>query len=113
MSDDENEDELDALRRRRLQELQRAAVEEQRQAQVQQQVEHQKQSLLRRILTPEARQRLGNIKIVKPEFAQQLEMELIRVAQSGRISIPITDEQLKKTLGQLQSQRREIKIRRT
>jgi len=106
------DEELEALRRRRMQELQRSAYDEQRRSQQQQQVEKQKQSIIRRILTPEARQRLTNIRMVKPEFAEELEMQLIQLAQSGRLQGPVTDEQLKKTLEQLQGQRREIKIRR-
>ena len=106
------DEELEALRRRRMQELQRSAYDEQRKSQQQQQVERQKQSIIRRILTPEARQRLTNIRMVKPEFAEELEMQLIQLAQSGRLQGQVTDEQLKKTLEQLQGQRREIKIRR-
>jgi len=92
--------------------LQRSSVEDQRRAQQQQQVDRQKQSIIRQILTPEARQRLTNIKMVKPEFAEELEMQLIQLAQSGRLRGQVTDEQLKRTLEQLQGQRREIKIRR-
>jgi programmed cell death protein 5 len=93
-------------------EMQRSAYDEQRRSQAQQQVERQKQSIIRQILTPEARQRLANIRMVKPEFADELEMQLIQLAQSGRLQTQITDEQLKKTLVQLQSQKKEIKIRR-
>ncbi len=110
--EDYTDEELEALRRRRMQELQRSGYEEQRRSQQQQQVERQKQSIIRRILTPEARQRLTNIRMVKPEFAEELEMQLIQLAQSGRLQGQVTDEQLKKTLEQLQGQRREIKIRR-
>jgi programmed cell death protein 5 len=67
---------------------------------------------LREILTPEARQRLTNIKIVRPEFAEALELQLIQLAQTGRLKIPLSDEQLKDTLRRLQSQRRDITIRR-
>jgi programmed cell death protein 5 len=109
---DYSDEELEALRRRRMAEMQRAAYDEQRRSQQQQQVERQKQSIIRQILTPEARQRLANIKMVKPEFAEELEMQLIQLAQSGRLQQQITDEQLKKTLVQLQSQKREVKIRR-
>ncbi len=109
--EDYTDEELEALRRRRLAELQRGGVDEQRRAQAQQQ-ERQKQSVLRRILTPEARQRLTNIRMVKPEFAEELEMQLIQLAQAGRLQSQVTDEQLRKTLAQLQSQRRDIKIRR-
>ncbi|MCW4035089.1 MAG: DNA-binding protein [Candidatus Bathyarchaeota archaeon] len=107
-----SEDELDSLRKRRMLELQQRMQDEQRQAQAQQQMENQKQSLLRRILTPEARSRLTNLQMVKPEFTQQLEMQLLQLAQQGRINIPITDEQLKELLVRLQSGRRDYKIRR-
>ncbi len=107
-----SEEELEALRKRRMLELQQRMAEEQQQAQAQQQLEKQKQALLRRILTPEARRRLTNLNMVKPEFTQQLELQLIQLAQQGRINIPITDEQLKELLVRLQSGRRDYKIRR-
>ena len=103
---------MEQLRKRRLLELRRRIAEEQQQAQVQQQIEVQKQALLRRILTPDARRRLTNLKMVKPEFATQLELQLIQLAQQGKMSIPVTDEQLKDILVRLQSGRREFKIRR-
>ncbi len=107
-----SEEELEGLRKRRMLELQQRMVEEQKQAQAQQQLEGQKQALLRRILTPEARSRLTNLNMIKPEFTQQLELQLIQLAQQGRINIPITDEQLKELLVKLQSSRRDYKIRR-
>ena len=107
-----SEEEMEQLRRRRLLELRRRIAEEQQQAQVQQQIEVQKQTLLRRILTPDARRRLTNLKMVKQEFAQQLELQLIQLAQLGKIDIPVTDEQLKDILVRIQSGRREFKIRR-
>jgi programmed cell death protein 5 len=110
--DEYSDDELDALRQRRYSDLQRAAIEEQRQTETRRQIEAQKQAVLKQILTPEARQRLTNIRMVKPEFAQQIELQLIQLAQSGRIKLPITDEQLKEALARIQSQRKEIRIRR-
>mgnify|MGYP000251931094 CR=1 FL=1 len=107
-----SEEELDALRKRRMLELQQRMTEEQQQAQAQQQLERQKQAILRRILTPEARSRLTNLNMVKPEFTQQLELQLIQLAQQGRINIPVTDEQLKELLVRLQSGQRDYKIRR-
>ena len=107
-----SEEEIEELRRRKLLQLQRRLAQEQQRMQVEQEIEVQKQAVLRRILTPEARQRLTNLKMVKPEFADQLELQLIQLAQQGRVNIPITDEQLKDILVKLQSQRREIKIRR-
>jgi programmed cell death protein 5 len=107
-----SEEELEALRKRRMLELQQRMAEEQQQVQAEQQLERQKQALLRRILTPEARSRLTNLNMVKPEFTQQLELQLIQLAQQGRINIPITDEQLKELLVRLQSGRRDYTIRR-
>lgn len=107
-----SEEELDALRKRRMLELQQRMVDEQKQAQAQQQLEGQKQALLRRILTPDARRRLTNLNMVKPEFTQQLELQLIQLAQQGRINLPINDDQLKELLVKLQAGKRDYTIRR-
>jgi programmed cell death protein 5 len=107
-----SEDELEALRKRRMLELQQRMFEEQKQVQAQQQLEGQKQALLRRILTPEARRRLTNLNMVKPEFTQQLELQLIQLAQQGRVNLPITDKQLKELLVKLQAGKRDYTIRR-
>lgn len=107
-----SDNELEKLRRKKLLELQREMAEEQQKAQVQQQLELQKQALLRNLLTPEARQRLANLKMVKPEFISQLELQLIQLAQQGKLPIPLSDKQLKQILIQIQARKREPKIRR-
>jgi len=112
VSDELSNEEIEEIRQRKLIALQRRLAEEQRKAQMEQQIEMQKQAILRTILTPEARQRLTNLKLVKSEFASQLELYLIQLAQQGKLPVPLTDEQLKKILIQLQSQKREIRIRR-
>lgn len=104
--------ELEEIRRRKLVELQRNATEEESKVDVHKKLELQKQALLRSILTSEARQRLTNLKMIKPDFISQLELQLIQLAQQGRIAVPLTDEQLKKILVQMQSRKREIRIRR-
>ncbi|MGD8505414.1 MAG: DNA-binding protein [Candidatus Bathyarchaeota archaeon] len=109
MSED---NEMEDLRRRKMLELQRRLSQEQQRSQAEQQMEMQKQAIMRRILTPKARQRLANLKMVKPEFASQLELQLIQLAQQGKVEIPISDKTLKQILVQLQSRRRDIKITR-
>lgn len=101
---DYTDEELELIKRRKLEELQRRAEEERiRRAQI--------ESVLKRILTPEARERLNNIRLVKPELAEALEQQLISLAQAGRISIPITDEFLKSLLSELyEHTRRDTKI---
>ncbi len=106
-----SDEELEQLRRRKLSALQRQGAEEQRETQSQQ-LEAQKQALLRSVLSSEARQRLTNLKMVRPEFTEQLELQLIQLAQSGKIPIPLPDEQLRQILVQLQSRKRETKIMR-
>ncbi|MEM4577036.1 MAG: DNA-binding protein [Candidatus Nezhaarchaeales archaeon] len=107
-----HDEELEDIKQRKLMELQRRAAIAEEQERLRREYEVKKQALLRTILTPEARMRLSNIKMVRPEFAEQLEAQLIQLAQSGRIPVPITDEQLKRILESLQSTRREIRIRR-
>jgi len=63
-----SDEELEEIRRRKLLALQQRMTDEQKQAQAEQQLEAQKQALLRQILSPEARQRLTNLKMVKPDF---------------------------------------------
>lgn len=107
-----SDEELEELRKKRLSELHRQMAEEQRETRMQQQMEVQKENLLRTILSPEARQRLTNLKMVKPEFTEQLETQLIQLAQQGKIPVPLPDAQLKQILIQLQSRKREPTIRR-
>jgi programmed cell death protein 5 len=106
-----SDEELEEIRRRKLVAMQQRG-DEQKQAQIERQLEAQKEALLRKILSPEARQRLTNLKMVKPEFTEQLELQLIQLAQAGKLPIPLSDAQLKQILIQLQSRKRETKIRR-
>jgi programmed cell death protein 5 len=107
-----SDEELEEIRRRKLLAMQQRMGDEQKQAQAERQLEAQKQALLRQILSPEARQRLTNLKMVKPEFTEQLELQLIQLAQAGKLPIPLPDAQLKQILIQLQSRKRKTKIRR-
>ncbi|MCL7383256.1 MAG: DNA-binding protein [Thaumarchaeota archaeon] len=101
-----DEDELEKIRMKKMMELQQKAAEEEKKRR-----EAEKAAALRIILTPEARQRLANLRLVRRELVEQLEEQLIRLAQAGRISIPITDEVLKEILKKLDSERRrEIRI---
>jgi programmed cell death protein 5 len=106
-----SDEELEANRRRKLLAMQQRD-DEQKQSQAERQLEAQKEALLRQILSPEARQRLTNLKMVKPQFTEQLELQLIQLAQTGKLPIPLSDARLKQILIQLQSRKRETKIRR-
>ena len=107
---------LEELRRKRMEELQKQAVTSEnqqiQQQQMQQEMEMQKKQIMMQILTPEARSRLANIRLTKPEFVDQIELQLIQLAQSGRVQNKISDEQLKDLLKRLSGQKREINITR-
>ncbi len=106
------DDELEAIRRRRLQELQSQQAQAMAQQQMRDQVEAQKQLILRQILTPEARERLGRIELAYPELTESIENQLIALAQSGRVQRAIDDPTLRQILERIIPKRREIKIER-
>jgi programmed cell death protein 5 len=71
-----------------------------------------RENVLRMALTSEARQRLANVKMVKPELASSIEEYVVQMASSGKLKYVIDDEQLKQMLLSLQERKRDIKIRR-
>jgi len=68
-----------------------------------QRIEEMKRMILRNVLTKEARERLGRIKLVKSDLANQLELYLVQLYQAGKIRTKLTDEQLKTILESLTS----------
>ncbi len=105
-----SDEELEEIRKRKLASLREEALEDQVREQQIADAQAQKEAILRQILTPEARARLSNIRMVKPQVAEQIEMQLIQLASSGRLRARVTDEQLKKLLQQITGQERERKI---
>jgi len=109
------DEELEKLRKKKLQELQeQATVEESMEEQETQkeELEKQKKIILMRILTPQARERLGNIKASRPKIGENIENQLIMIAQSGRLENKINDKQLKELLSKIMPKKRDIKIKR-
>ena len=76
------------------------------------QVNAQKEGILKQILSSEARMRLNNIKMVKPELSDLVEQYLIGLASQGKMHSPITDDQLKQILLSIQQPKRDFKINR-
>ena len=104
-----NDEEMEAIRQKKLTQLQKqqaSNVQEENQAVL----DAQKQAILRQILTEEARQRLTNVKLARPQLAEAVELRLIQLSQQSTISEKISDHQLKEILRKLQGQKRETKI---
>lgn len=109
MSDD---NELEEIRRRKLAELQQAQASEEVETAQKEQYEQQRQAVLRKILTPEARDRMARLRIARPDFAQAVEDQLIMLATSGKLHTIIDDASLVKILERLTPEKREITIKR-
>lgn len=107
-----SDEDLEAIRRRKLEQIQQQQFAGESEEQRRQELAEAKNSLLRQILSSEARERLNTIRMAKPEFAEVLENQLIGLAQTGRIKGMISDAQLKDILRQITPKKREITIER-
>ena len=76
------------------------------------QISAQKDILLKQILSTDARLRLNNVKMVKPELANLVENYLLGLAAQGKAQGQITDEQLKQILMSAQQPKKDFKINR-
>ena len=111
--------ELAELRKRRIQqiqEMQAGAGQPNPYAQAQQaemeRREAERAEVLRRVMTPEARERLGRIRLAKPDVAAAVEQQVFSLAASGRLQRPIDDATLRALLERIMPERREINITR-
>ena len=103
-----NED-LEEIRKRKIEQLQEEAAMEKM---MEEDIESQKQAVLRQVLDPAAKERLARIKIARPQIGEQIENQLISLAQSGRMNGKISDEDFRRLLTRILPKKREIKIRR-
>ena len=115
MSGDPSEEELEQLRQEKMEQIkeqqggedQQEAMEAQRE-----QAEAQKKAVLRQNLTDGARKRLNTVKMSKPDVGEQVEQQLVALAQSGRIQQKIDEEQMKELLQELTPDSKSFNIRR-
>ena len=90
---------------------QEALVRELQRRQEEGQQELQKKLLLNKLLEPEARQRLGNIRSANPDLARKVESMIIYFYEAGQVKNKIDENQLKQILSKVGG-RRETKITR-
>ena len=105
-------EDIEEIRKRKLMELQKKYLEQQKAQEEAIKLEAQPDAMMRRILTPEARERLGRVKLVRPELARQVELILVQLYQAGQIREPLDDAKLKKILAQIEARtRRDFRIK--
>jgi programmed cell death protein 5 len=104
--------ELEALRRKKMQELQQQQSQMSAAQEQERQIDAQRQAIMRQVLTPEARDRLATVKMAYPDVARMVEDQLIRLASAGQIPKPIDEPTLKQILRRVAPQKREINIER-
>lgn len=105
------DEELEEIKRRKLLELQRRLQMEEELKRRRQEEEAKREALLRSILTSEARERLANVKLVRPELARIVEDNIIALVQSGQLTPPVDEDTVKKLLALIYERtRRETRI---
>ncbi len=116
MSDRSTDDDIEQLRQEKLEQLRDQAQGNdeaaERRQQAQNRAEAQKKALLRQHLTDGARKRLNTVKMSKPEFGEQVEQQIIALAQSGRVRDQIDEDQMKELLQELKPDQKSFDIKR-
>jgi programmed cell death protein 5 len=113
MSGEPNDEELERLREKKMEQIkeQQGGDEEAVEAQ-RQQAEAQKKAILRQNLTDGARKRLNTVKMSKPDVGEQVEQQIVALAQSGRLQGKIDEEKMKQLLQELTPDSKSFDIRR-
>ena len=76
------------------------------------QLKAQKEIMLKQVLSGDARLRLNNVRMVKPELADLVENYILNLSVQGKISGRISDEQIKQILSSAQQPKRDFKFNR-
>jgi|GEM_PF-1021158 len=94
----------------KLREQKRKELEQQQESQ-EQQIEEQRKAIKQKAsqyLTDEARSRLGNVRVARPEVAQSVEMQIAQLGERGAFQ-KVTDSDLKEILQDIQKDKDDSK----
>jgi programmed cell death protein 5 len=116
MSGSPDDERLEELREQKMQELREQQEGGEGEAAAQEaaaeRAEAQKDAILKQYLTDGARKRLNAVQMSKPQFAEQVEQQLVALAQSGRIQDRIDEDQMRDLLRELKPDDTGFNIRR-
>jgi programmed cell death protein 5 len=115
MSGEPNDEELERLREEKMEQLRDQAEEggggEERQA-AQERADAQRKAVLRQHLTDGARKRLNTVKMSKPDVGEQIEQQIVALAQSGRVQGKIDESKMKDLLREMTPDSKSFDIKR-
>jgi len=115
MSPSPDDDEIEEIRQKKMEQLKEQqggeGAQEAQQAR-QEQADAQKKAILRQHLTDGARKRLNTVKMSKPDFGEQVERQVVALAQSGRVQGQIDEDQMKDLLRELKPDSQSYNISR-
>ncbi|MEM4245118.1 MAG: DNA-binding protein [Candidatus Nanoarchaeia archaeon] len=109
-------DDVDDIRKRKLEDLQRKYIAQQKkelkkQIQLQQQIELL-EGIAKQYMTSDAISRYGNLKAAHPDKAIQAVAIIAQAVESGQLKYKLDDESFKKLLQQITPEKKEFKIKR-
>jgi programmed cell death protein 5 len=104
-------DEEEEIKARKLQELRERQLQKQKEEQKNSQAEMQLEMLLKQLLSPEAKTRLSNVRMVNQELYGKTVQAVIYLANAGQFKGKIGEGELKALLAKL-NPKKEITIKR-
>lgn len=103
---------IEDIRARRMEEMKSRMASHQEEAESHAKMDEQLDSLLKSILTPEAKARLSNVKLVNYEKYLQVAQGIIVMVRQGKLPAKINEDQLKSLLAQVTPPKKEFNITR-
>jgi programmed cell death protein 5 len=117
MSENPDDERLEELREKKMEELRErqqggGGADAEAQQEAQERAEAQQEAVLKQYLTDGARQRLNAVAMSKPEFGDKVKQQVAALAQSGRVQGQIDEDQMRELLKELQPDQQSFDIRR-
>lgn len=106
------EKDAEDIKKKQLEKMKEKSQSSEGQEQAEEELEAKKKALLRKVMTSDARERLGRVKVARPQVAEKVESQIIMLAQRGQVQGKIDDETLKKLLKKLTDKGKDINIKR-